>query len=108
MANVSMVGYHLPMHAILVHGWRGWPENSWFPWLREELERRGWTVDIPSMPDPMVPTPEKWVATLERHIFAASQKEIPPSKVVLVGHSLGCPTILMALERHQGRPFSKV
>jgi len=96
------------MHAILVHGWRGWPENAWFPWLRRELESRGWTVDAPAMPEPMLPKRDEWIATLEVVIERALKKKIPASKIVLVGHSLGCPTILFTLQRHQGKPFAKV
>ena len=96
------------MHAILVHGWRGWPENAWFPWLRKELESRGWTVDAPTMPQPMTPERHAWVATLERTVQEAIQRGILPPKITLVGHSLGCPTILQMLERHQGKPFAQV
>jgi predicted alpha/beta hydrolase family esterase len=95
------------MHAILVHGWRGWPENAWFPWLQRELESRGWTVDALKMPEPMTPQRDAWIATLEVAIERALKQKIPASKIVLVGHSLGCPTILFTLERHQGKPFGK-
>jgi hypothetical protein len=88
------------MHAILVHGWKGWPENAWFPWLQKELEARGWTTKALKMPDPLLPRRDAWVGTI---IGAIRDPE-----TVLVGHSLGCPAILWALEEYAGPPFAKV
>ena len=25
----------------IIHGWEGYPEEGWFPWLKKELESRG-------------------------------------------------------------------
>lgn len=96
------------MHAILVHGWRGWPDNAWFPWLRRSLEEKGWTVEIPAMPHPMVPERVAWVSLLEQTVQQAIERRIPANKIVLVGHSLGCVAILQLLMRHEGTPFAKV
>jgi predicted alpha/beta hydrolase family esterase len=96
------------MHAILVHGWRGWPKNAWFPWLQKKLVAKGWTVDAPALPERMFPKRDAWIAALERTIEAAVTRGIPPSKIALVGHSLGCLAILFTLERHEGAPFAKV
>ena len=41
--------------AFIIHGWDGYPEEGWFPWLKAELEQRGFTVEIPSMPHPAEP-----------------------------------------------------
>jgi len=30
----------------IVHGWGGHPEEGWFPWLKKELERRGFEGNI--------------------------------------------------------------
>lgn len=65
-------------------------------------------MDAPALPEPMFPERTVWVAALERAIEAAIVRGIPASKIVLVGHSLGCLTILLALERHEGEPFSNV
>ncbi len=96
------------MYAVLVHGWRGWPENAWFPWLRMQLEARGWTVIVPALPNPMVPERTAWVAAVEMAIQSVIDGGVPASKITLVGHSLGCLTILRALERHEGKPFANV
>ena len=77
----------------LVHGWDGYPENNWFPWLRKELEKRDFKVYILAMPDPDSPKIERWVPFLEEQI-----KNVDES-TFLVGHSIGCQTILRYLER---------
>ena len=35
----------------VIHGWGGYPEEGWKPWLKKELEKRGFTVFVPAMPD---------------------------------------------------------
>ncbi len=84
------------MHVILVHGLVGSPENHWFPWLRKELEKRGYTTEALKLPRPALPAREDWIKTL-----AAAVKD--PANTILIGHSLGCPTILYFLERYQGK-----
>jgi len=35
----------------LIHGWGGSQETAWFIWLRKELEKNGFEVHSPDMPD---------------------------------------------------------
>lgn len=79
----------------IVHGWEATPESDWFPWLRRELEKRGFTVLVPAMPDPIHPKKEAWVPQLEK------TAGIPDRNCYFVGHSLGCITILRYLETLQ-------
>jgi predicted alpha/beta hydrolase family esterase len=78
---------------VLVHRWGGSPESDWYPWLKSEIEKRGAKMIIPQMPNPDYPQIEPWVSTL--------QKTIPhlDEHTYLVGHSIGCQTILRYLER---------
>lgn len=76
----------------LVHGWGGKPEGGWFPWLKEELEHKGFSVLSVRMPEPSKPEPKAWVKALSAAV------EIPRNNCFLVGHSLGCITILRYLE----------
>jgi predicted alpha/beta hydrolase family esterase len=88
------------MHAILVHGWKGWPENGWFPWLQRELEARGFITQSLKLPNPAFPDRETWTRIVK--------KAIKGPDTVLVGHSLGCPSILFALEAYDGDPVERV
>lgn len=48
----------------IIHGWDGYPEEAWFPWLKSQLEQAGFTVEVPAMPQPDEPTIEAWVPKL--------------------------------------------
>ncbi len=78
--------------AYLIHGWEGYPENNWFPWLKKELEKKGFEVFIPAMPEPETPNRFKWVKTLQDLIQG------PDKDVYLIGHSMGCQAIQRYLE----------
>lgn len=77
---------------IIVHGWDGYPEEGWFPWLKNELEKKGFDVLVPRMPDPAAPDIGKWVNHLSEVVGD------PNNKTFFVGHSIGCQTILRYLE----------
>ncbi len=49
----------------IIHGWYGYPEEGWFPWLKKELESRGFKAQVPSMPNPKHPKIEEWVSFLK-------------------------------------------
>lgn len=73
--------------AIIVHGWDGTPEEGWFPWLKKELEAKGFQVIVPQLPDAEMPSIEKWVPALA---VAAGKAD---EETYFIGHSMGCQTI---------------
>ena len=81
------------MKVIIIHGSFGNPEENWFPWLKEELEKFGWTVSIPSFPTPEGQNLDSWTKTFEETEAGLDEETI------LVGHSLGPAFILNVLER---------
>ncbi len=76
----------------IIPGWEANPTANWFPWLKKELEKKGYSVEVPEMPDTMKPTLKSWVNHLKKIIGA------PDENTYLVGHSLGVITILRYLE----------
>lgn len=78
--------------AFLIHGWGGYPEEGWRPWLKKKLEENGFEVSVPAMPDTDTPTMEKWVPCLSQIV------DQPDKNCYFIGHSLGCITILRYLE----------
>jgi uncharacterized protein len=83
-------------HVVIVHGWKGKPDSNWKPWLKKELDTLGdYKVDLPSMPDSHHPVASAWVEKLAEVVGA------PGIDTYLVGHSLGCITILRYLETLQ-------
>jgi len=88
------------MHAVLIHGFKGWATNAWFPWLCRELESRDFTAASPMMPDPIWPRRDRWIE--------AVLAEIKGPDTILGGHSLGCLAILYALEAYEAPPIAGV
>lgn len=76
----------------IIHGWDGSPEEGCFPWLKAELEKRGFAVFNPPMPDPLHPQIKVWVQFLKERIG------VPDEHTYVVGHSIGSQTILRYLE----------
>jgi len=76
----------------IIHGWDGYPEEGIFPWLKRELQDRGFDVLNPSMPDPLRPQIETWVQCLKKQVGT------PDENTFFFGHSIGAQTILRYLE----------
>lgn len=77
---------------IIIHGWDGYPDEGWFPWLKANLKESGFEVTIPSMPNASEPKIDIWVPFLSKIVGK------PDKNTLLVGHSIGCQTILRYLE----------
>ena len=76
----------------IVHGWDSFPEDCWFPWLKSELEKRGFEVHVPQLPDAAYPELGKWVPALAAAVGTADQD------TYFVGHSMGTKTIVKYCE----------
>lgn len=82
------------MNALLIHRWDGDQTSDWYDWLKGQLAKKDIDLSIPNMPDPENPVIVDWVAACQQAITACS------GDVVLIGHSVGCQTILRTLEKH--------
>ncbi|MDP1629006.1 MAG: alpha/beta hydrolase [bacterium] len=76
----------------IIHGWDGHPNEGWFPWLKTELEKRGFAVQVPEMPDTSEPKINEWVSRLKQLAGKADKN------TYFVGHSIGCQAILRYFE----------
>ncbi len=77
----------------IIHGWDGYTDEGWFPWLKKELEQKGFDVIIPAMPHPENPTIKDWVSHLLNEVGK------PDKNTYFVGHSIGCQTILRYIDQ---------
>lgn len=77
---------------VLAHCWTGHPEFAWYPYLKRALEPHGFRVLIPALPHPDLPDPDEWREALTETIGT------PGKNLTLIGHSLGCATILQYLQ----------
>ena len=78
---------------IAIHGWQGSPHRDWFPWLKKNLESKGHNVIVPEMPATQHPVIQPWVSTLTKITGKLDENTF------LVGHSIGCQTILRFLAK---------
>src|SRR3989344_3925551 len=81
--------------AFIIHGWGGNPEEGWFPWAKRELEKKGFEVHVPTMPDAY----EKEQPTIHGRVGIIREVVGQPEKdTYFIGHSIGCQSIDRYLE----------
>ncbi len=78
--------------AYIIHRWSGTPKSDWYPWLKTELENRGYEVLIPQMPNNDNPIIE------ERVSFLKDLVGVPNEDTLFIGHSIGAQTIMRYFE----------
>ncbi len=83
--------------AFIIHGWNGRPNEAWKGWLKRELEKKGFEVFAPAMPNPANPKMREWVAHIAK--IAGTVDE----NCFFIGHSLGCVAILRYIESLKGK-----
>lgn len=77
----------------IIHGTGGNPDENWFPWLRERLEKVGCAVFVPQFPTPDGQSVEAWTKVL------GGYKEYINENTIFIGHSLGGLFLLRLLEQ---------
>lgn len=77
----------------IIHGWEGFPDEGWFPWLKKECESRGFEVQVPAMPDSEHPKIEAWIPKIIEIVGKADEN------THFVGHSMGCQAIMRFVEQ---------
>ena len=81
-------------NALILHGAGNNSQGNWFPWLKGELEKRGYEVWSPDLPNSDEPNREDWLNT----IFSNKDWQFNEDTVI-IGHSAGATLILRILER---------
>jgi len=76
----------------IVHRWDGTPDKDWLPWVKGELEKKGYEVIVPEMPNSQEPKIEEWIPFLANLVGEADEDTF------FIGHSVGCQTIMRYLE----------
>jgi len=78
--------------AVIVHCWGGSSNYAWYPWVKAELEKCGYQVTVPDMPDSDSPKLATWLPHLQEIVGQ------PDDELVLIGHSIGTVAIMRYLE----------
>ncbi len=83
------------INVFIFHGTEGYPEENWFPWLKEKLESKGCNVIVPQFPTPPVVSAKisEWFDVLKNYDQYINENTI------LIGHSLGGVFALKVLEK---------
>ena len=79
--------------AIILHGTGNDQNGNWIPWLKVQLEARGYEVYAPSLPDSDYPNARKWVSYIMENAPFSIDEE-----TVIVGHSSGAALIPQLLQ----------
>jgi len=91
------------MRFFLFNCWGGDGRSCWSGWLQDELKRQGYEVHSPDFPDTNTPSLDRWLETVRDNV----DRFEPDDDWILIGHSLGCPTILRLLETFDERERAK-
>ena len=90
-------------YALILHGAANTSQGNWFPWLKKELEKKGYTVWLPDLPHADKPSLTEWKAFILNNSGFVFDKE-----TIIVGHSSGATFILGLLESlPRGRQVGK-
>lgn len=76
---------------IILHGTSCSPDMYWYPYIKEKLENKGYSVFVPSLPNPHDANIDEWLP------FILDNENLNED-VILIGHSAGSPLILSILE----------
>ncbi len=85
------------LNVVIVHGWDAAPDSNWFPWLKQVLTEDGITCEVPALPHSSQPVLAEWVEHLRKIVESLNTKD--KSRLILIGHSLGCITIAHYLDQ---------
>ncbi|MDD4983537.1 MAG: alpha/beta hydrolase [Candidatus ainarchaeum sp.] len=77
---------------IIVHGWAGSPKEAMHAWMKAELEKKGFEVIVPKMPNSESPKIEKWIPFLQKNVGKLDED------TYFIGHSIGCQAIMRFLQ----------
>lgn len=79
-------------NAIILHGTGDSPNDFWFPYLKKELEKCGYEVWLPALPNSDYPNLKDWIPfLLEKGKFT--------EETIIIGHSAGAQIILSLLKK---------
>ena len=87
----NMVSIYMK-RAIIIHCWEGYPNYCWYPQAKKELEAKGFEVVVPVFPETANPKLTGWLPKLQQIVGT------PTEETYLIGHSLGCITIMRYFE----------
>lgn len=85
----------------VIHGYDANPQNHWFPWLKNKMEKKEYEVNVLEMPTPSEPQLNEWIAKINKAVNKIDEN------TYFVAHSLGTITLLQYLSKYKDLPKFK-
>ncbi len=76
----------------IIHGWDFSPEMNWYSSVGKSLEKNGFSVYIPKMPDSHHPSPREWISKIVEVVGDINED------VYLIAHSIAARAVMKFLE----------
>lgn len=80
-------------NAFIFHGMRSNPNYYWYPSIKKHLEKFGYFVRVPELPDADIPDLKKWLPFVLQRMGREFNKN-----TIFIGHSAGGAFVLSLLE----------
>jgi len=82
--------------ALILEAWYNKPEDHWYPWLKKELEKKGYEVLVPDLPDQRTDHPD-----VDKQIAFVKKLEFLDENTIVIGHSLGALLGMRLAEKYK-------
>lgn len=86
--------------ALILQGWYQKPDSNFYPWLKDELGKKGYEVFLPDLPTMHTDAPD-----MQQQIAFVTENLPIDEETIVFGHSLGC---LLAMRLAETYAFSKM
>ena len=80
--------------ALILHGTSATPNDNWFPWLKERLEKNGYQVFVPQLPEAEHPN----ISRYTKYLLSPKKGFTFEENKILIGHSSGAVAVLGLLQ----------
>lgn len=82
-------------NALIIHAWYDNQNSHWYPWLKNELQNKGYHVDVPDIPELRKDVPD-----MKRVLTLIENNIVVNSNATIVGHSIGSLIAMRLGEKH--------
>lgn len=86
--------------ALILQGWYQKPKSNWYPWLKKELENRGYSVSLPDLPSMHSDTPD-----MKKQLQYIDALVTLDRDSIVFGHSLGALLGMRLAEKYSFNKF---